>query len=149
MKTTPRFEQAVSKLYAAFHNNTLNPGSCTQCAVGNILDNKDYWRHMTPQHGSLQLTYVGRVNHNLGKRFNGYTPLELLHIEKSFLEACGFQLPITGHSRLNQPLDKDVLFRGLEAIVNTLCKFDQLPNGMDCVKLFDYGVAHNQLIDLV
>jgi len=138
MKTTLRFEQAVSKLYQAFHKGTLNPESCTQCAVGNILDNKEYWKHLSDAHGSMKLNYVGLVNQNLGKRFNGYSPLEILQIEKVFLEGCGYSLPL----RYNRPTiknpDKNSLFNGLEAVVAQLCTFDNLPNIMDCSKLFHY-----------
>ena len=47
MKTTPRLESALKKLYTAFHGSTLNPECCKQCAVGNILDQiriKLYWQ---------------------------------------------------------------------------------------------------------
>jgi len=36
MKTTERFEKAVSKLYNAFHENRLDASDCEHCAVGNI-----------------------------------------------------------------------------------------------------------------
>ena len=74
MKTTTRFEHAIKKLYLAFHNGYLNPECCKQCAVGNILDNKDFWKHLSDDHGSLQLNYTGSVHQNLGRRFNGYSP---------------------------------------------------------------------------
>ena len=144
METTKRFDQAINKLYAAFHNNSLQPDSCRRCAVGTILDNNDSWRHLSDEHGSLQLSYVGRVNQNLGKRFNGYTPLELLQIETEFLKSCGYSLPL-GRSK-NQPkkIKKAVLFKGLEAVVSKLCQFDQIPNVMDCSKLFAYEIKKEQ-----
>ena len=71
MKNSIRFENAIYKLYTAFHNKTLNPDDCKQCAVGNILDNKDSWKHLTDQHGSVTLNYIGLVHQNLGRRFNG------------------------------------------------------------------------------
>ena len=85
MKTTPRLEAALTKLYNAYHTNKLNPEDCTACAVGNILDKKDSWKHFALEHGSMQLSYVGRVHQNLGRKFNGYTPEELIKIEKIFL----------------------------------------------------------------
>ena len=91
MKTTKRLEKALIKLYNAYHNNRLNPEDCKACAVGNILDNFDSWKYLSDKHGSLQLSYVGRVHQNLGRKFNGYTPKELLQIEKVFLDACGFK----------------------------------------------------------
>lgn len=139
METTKRFDQAIKKLYNAFHNNTLNPLCCYHCAVGNIVDNKDFWKHLSNYNGSLQLNYVGLVNQSFGKRFNGYSPLELLQIEMVFLKSCGFKLPLQNNFRkLKKPIDKDVLFKGLSAVVALLCHFDRLPNVMDCSKLFEY-----------
>lgn len=137
MKTTPRFEAAINKLYTAFYSNTLNPECCKQCAVGNILDNTDSWKHLSDSHGALKLNYVGKVHQNLERKFNGYSPLELLHIEHTFLKACGFQLPL--HHRNNKPenpIDKDILFKGLCEVIAFLCQLDGVENVMDYTKLF-------------
>ena len=138
MNTSSRFDAAVRKLYTAFHNNTLNPEDCTQCAVGNILDHKDSWKHMTDMHGSVKLNYVGLVHQNLGRRFNGYSPIELLQIEASFLKGCGYRL---GKNYCHKPdyfKDKSILFNGLSEVVSTLCKLDGIKNIMDCSFLFNY-----------
>lgn len=140
METTKRFDQAVSKLYYAFHNGSLQPDSCKRCAVGTILDNNDSWRHLSDEHGSLKLNYVGRVNQTLGKRFNGYTPLELLQIEREFLKSCGYSLPLEQNKNQPKKIKKAVLFKGLEAVVAKLCQFDEIPNVMDCSKLFAYEI---------
>ncbi|WP_298498706.1 Na(+)-translocating NADH-quinone reductase subunit F [uncultured Algibacter sp.] len=137
MDTTLRLESAIKKLYISFHNNTINPECCKQCAVGNILDNTDSWKHLSDYHGSLNLNYVGKVNQNLGKKFNGYSPLELLKIEHIFLKACGFQLPL--HHKNNKPkntTDKNVLFNGLYAVISFLCELDGVSNVMDYTNLF-------------
>ncbi|WP_111682077.1 Na(+)-translocating NADH-quinone reductase subunit F [Winogradskyella tangerina] len=147
MNTSNRFDAAVSKLYTAFHNNTLNPEDCTQCAVGNILDQKDSWKHLTDMHGSVKLNYVGLVHQNLGRRFNGYTPLELLQIEASFLKGCGYRL---GNHFCHKPdfiKDKDILFNGLSEVVATLCRLDQRDNVMDCSNLFNYEVKQLAIQD--
>ena len=81
MKTPKRLEEAIIKLYKAFHNNTLDPEDCSACAVGNILDNYDSWKHLSNEHGSLQLNYIGTVHQKLERKFNGYSPSELLNIE--------------------------------------------------------------------
>lgn len=138
MKTTKRLEQALIKLYDAYHNNRLNPEDCTACAVGNILDNHESWKHLTLQHGSLQLSYVGRVHQNLGRKFNGYSPSEILQIEKIFLEACGFKTPLCHYNRKpHNPTDKDILFNGLSAVVSYLCELDNIPNVMEYSKIFE------------
>lgn len=138
MKTSKRLEQALVKLYNAYHNNNLNPEDCAACAVGNILDNHDSWKHLSNDHGSLELSYVGRVHQNLGRKFNGYTPLEILRIEKVFLEACGFKTPLCHYNiKPENPTANDVLFNGLSAVVNLLCELDSIENVMDLSKLFE------------
>ena len=107
MNTPKRLEAALIKLYHAFHANTLNPEDCTACAVGNILDNYDSWKHLSDAHGSLELSYVGTVHQRLGRRFNGYLPSEILAVEKKFLEACGFKTPLCHYNQKPQnPRDK-------------------------------------------
>lgn len=139
MKTPKRLELALIKLYNAFHNNRLDPEDCTACAVGNILDNQDSWKHLSNEHGSLQLNYIGTVHQNLGRKFNGYTPIEILNIEKTFLESCGFKTPLCHYNPKPQnPKSKENLFNGLCAVVELLCKFDDVPNVMDYSKLFEY-----------
>ena len=143
MNTPLRFEEAIGKLYKAFHNNELNPECCRQCAVGNILDNRDQWKYFTDGHGSLKLTYVGLVNEKFGKKYNGYSPMELLQIEATFLKGCGFALPLRhGNSKPDRTSDKDMLFMGLSAVVEFLCELEQIPNVMDCSELFDYELSH-------
>lgn len=139
MKTSDRFEKAIEKLYHAFNNDHLHPECCKQCAVGNILNGQDFWKHLSDEHGSTQLNVLGKLHQAKGKRFNGYTPLELLLIEMTFLKACGYELPINHrHYRPRNPEDKDVLFLGLTAVVSKLCELDQVPNVMDCSNLFQY-----------
>ncbi|MCK7590186.1 Na(+)-translocating NADH-quinone reductase subunit F [Subsaxibacter sp. CAU 1640] len=137
MNTSKRFDSAIKKLYNAFHNNQLHPECCQQCAVGNILDNKDSWKHLSDEHGSLKLNYVGLVNQNFGKKFNGYSPLELLKIEASFLKGCGYSLPLNHKgSKPENPDDKDVLFNGLCKAIKVLCDLDNISNVMDYSKMF-------------
>tara|TARA_R110002111_G_scaffold18_3_gene177 strand:+ start:41455 stop:41898 length:444 start_codon:yes stop_codon:yes gene_type:complete len=138
MKNSIRFENAIYKLYTAFHNKTLNPDDCKQCAVGNILDNKDSWKHLTDQHGSVTLNYIGLVHQNLGRRFNGYTPIELLQIESAFLNGCGYYF--TDAKRLFKPdsINSNNLFDGLCAVVSQLCTIDKIDNVMDCSILFNF-----------
>jgi len=150
MKTTPRLEYAIKKLYNAFHNNELHPECCKQCAVGNILDNMDSWKHLSDSHGSLKLNYVGRVHQNLGRTFNGYAPLELLKIENTFLNSCGYQLPLYyKNEKPKNVTDKDVLFEGLCAVIQLLCKLDGVSNVMDYTKLFEFendGPRHELVV---
>lgn len=138
METTKRFEYAIQKLYTAFHNNSLNPECCKQCAVGNILDHTDTWKHLSDNHGDLGLNYVGKVHQSFGRTFNGYTPLELLKIEHTFLKACGYQLPLHyKNKKPKKPTDKDILFDSLYEVITLLCKMDGITNVMDYTKFFE------------
>jgi len=139
MTTSKRLDQAIKKLYIAFHNNKLHPECCKQCAVGTILDGKDFWKHLSDNHGSLNLNYVGKVHQSFGKTFNGYTPLELLTIETVFLKTCGYQLPLHyKNKRPKNPNNKDILFNGLCKTIEFLCKLDNIENIMDYSRLFEF-----------
>jgi len=139
MKTTQRLDTALRKLYKAFHEGTLHPECCKQCAVGNILDNTDSWKHLTDLHGSLKLNYVGMVNQNFNRRFNGYSPLELLQIEAEFLKGCGYSLPLDLKCKKpKNPTDNEILFNGLCKAVEFLCQLDGIKNVMDYTKLLEF-----------
>ena len=139
MKSTSRLEFAITKLYTAFHNDSLHPECCKSCAVGNILDNTDTWRYLTDSHGSLVLSYIGRVNEGFGRKINGYAPSELLQIEAVFLQGCGYSLPLGRKTvKPNEPTSKETLFNGLSAAVEFLCALDGVDNVMDYSKLFEF-----------
>lgn len=145
-----RFEQAIQKLYTAFHAGNLNPVSCEHCAVGTILDNTNSWRHLSDKHGSLQLNYVGLVNQNFNKTFNGYSPLELLQIEAEFLKGCGYSLPLHHQGKKPKNLtDKSILFNGLSAVIALLCKLDNMDNVMDCSGILKSKVAPSKRAELI
>lgn len=145
MKTNNRFDAAIEKLYLAFHNNTLNPECCKQCAVGNILNNTESWKYLSDKHGSVELNYVGKVHQNLGRKFNGYTPLQLLTIEATFLKACGYNIPLHyKNDKPENPTDKDILFKGLCAVINYLCRLDGVKNVMDYSKFFEFDTVNDK-----
>lgn len=147
MKTSKRFDRAIEKLYQAFHQNTLNPECCLQCAVGNICYNTDTWRYLTPAHGSTVLSYLGELNEAFGRRIAGYKPSELLQIEAVFLQASGYELPITKKSKKpKKPVTKDILFKGLTAAVGYLCKLEGISNVMDCSELFDFTPSNSNAV---
>ena len=139
MKTTPRLEHAITKLYLAFHNNMLHPECCKSCAVGNICNNTDTWKYLTEAHGSVELSYLGKLNENFGRKIYGYSPSELLQIEAVFLKGCGYGIPLfRGSKKPKKPTDKDLLFNGLCDTVEFLCKLDHVPNVLDYSRLFEF-----------
>ncbi|TVZ53341.1 Na(+)-translocating NADH-quinone reductase subunit F [Dokdonia sp. Hel_I_53] len=128
---TKRASNALEKLYTAFYEGRLHPACCTACAVGNICDASDVWKHFTDAHGSQKLTYVGSVNETFKKRINGYLPSELLAIEATFLRGCGYDLPIRrGSFKPTHPQSEEVLFNGLRAVVHHICELDGISDVM-------------------
>ncbi|WP_166967460.1 Na(+)-translocating NADH-quinone reductase subunit F [Yeosuana marina] len=148
MRNANRIDAALKKLYVAFHENQLHPECCNQCAVGNILDNTDSWKHLSDHHGSVELNYIGNVHQSIGRKFNGYSPLELLKIEATFLKACGYTLPLHHKNKKPEnPTDKEVLFYGLCAVVKFLCELDNIPDALeDYTKLFEYEEQKKELV---
>lgn len=135
---TPRLETALTKLYTAFYEGTLNPECCTACAVGNICDNVDAWKNFTDRHGSLELNYLGMLNEGFGRRLYGYLPSELLEIEAVFLKGCGFEIPLTRKSSKPQnPTSKEVLFNGMRAVIAFLCELEGIKDVMELPEIKD------------
>ncbi|WP_310993317.1 Na(+)-translocating NADH-quinone reductase subunit F [Aequorivita marina] len=150
MKTTKRLDEALNKLYTAFHNGTLNAECSNNCAVGNICNNTDTWKHLSDGHGSLQLNYVGLVHQNLGRTFHGYTPLELLKIETAFLKGCGYMLPLNHKNpKPKNPTSKETLFNGLCSTVEVLCFLDGIDNVMDFYPLMQGEITNNSSLETV
>lgn len=139
---TARLEHAITSLYNAFHSNTLQPECACKCAVGNICEQKDFWKHFSDNHGSKKLNYVGLVHERIGRTFYGYTPLQLLTIEYEFLKGCGYSVPLH-HSTKNKVDAKDLhtQFKGLCAAIAYLCFLDGEPNVMEITKLFKTSSA--------
>ncbi|MEM7185294.1 MAG: Na(+)-translocating NADH-quinone reductase subunit F [Bacteroidota bacterium] len=146
MNFPKRLDQAIQKLYDAFHNDQLVPECPNRCAVGNVCGRTDFWKHFTDDHGSAQLNYVGKVNELFGKRYFGYRPSELLLLEREFLRGCGMRLPIDPKGTVpGGQVTKEALFDGLCAAVSYLCDLDGLPNAMDYGSLFDFEPALTQV----
>lgn len=136
-----RLESALTKLYLAFHEGRLDPENCCHCAVGNICDNFDAWKHFTDRHGSVKLNYLGKLNESYGKRINGYSPKELLTIEAIFLKGCGYTL--SPDKKLLKPspkIDQETMFSGLTTVIKYLCELDGVNNVMELYRSFDFNV---------
>lgn len=132
MKLPIRLENAITKLYTAFHSGLLQATNCTMCAVGNICDNSMGWSwnfgHDTKTNNNI-LELIKEYNNGGRETFfqNGYSGLELHTIEKIFLESLiGSDVTI-----------KENQFKGLCAVVEYLCELDNIPNVMDYTKLFE------------
>lgn len=144
-----RLEEAVLKLYEAFYNDTLHPEDACRCAVGNILDQKDYWKNFSDDHGSFKLNYVGNFHETIGRKFNGYSPAELLQIEAAFLQGCGYNLPLSHSSfKPSNPTNPDVLFNGLSKTIDLLCSLEGMTTLMNIQETF-YAVRLQKVQHLV
>ncbi|WP_034261079.1 hypothetical protein [Altibacter lentus] len=150
MTLSLRLEQALTKLYRAFHEGTLHPECARQCAVGNICDHSDTWRHFTDVHGSQQLNYVGLVHQRLGRRYHGYTPQELLTAEAVFLKGCGYSVPFgRNKTKPEHPTHTDTLFEGLCAVTRYLCELEGVKDVMHLQKvLTNPGPSRSEALEI-
>ena len=143
MKTTERFDNAVSKLYTAFHNGTLNVRSCQACAVGNICGSDD-WKHILsplnrPNNFRLSVfpnrkqSDFNEITMTESMVKSGYSAFELSKIEKVFID--NHNLLSSDDSECN--IKNTSQYNGLCAVVEYLCELDNIPNVMDYTKLFE------------
>ena len=125
MKTTKRFEDAVTKLYTAFHNGELNAMDCRQCAVGNMCDNSSNWGF----YGSEELRTPTM-------RKTGYSAYQLENIESIFMHGnMSNEIGIIWDLSVSQT--KEEQFTGLCAVIEYLCELDNIPNVLDFKGLFE------------
>ena len=120
-----RLSEAITKLYAAYDTGNLHPECSCTCAVGTILDGRKDWTHLQTSHGSLQLSRLGLLHQNLNRKFNGYTPHELMQIETVFLEGCGYELPL--NYKFHRPSKNEInskLFLALDRTIDFLYALD-------------------------
>lgn len=124
MKTTERFEKAVTKLYTAFHDGLLNSFDCHSCAVGTICDgdNKWFFKILSRKIGDPVFPSKKVID-------SMYSTFELGRIERIFVD----NVP----SKYSK--NKEYQFKGLCAVVEYLCELDGIPNVMDYSSLFEYN----------
>ncbi len=137
MITTKRFDEAVSKLYDAFHDGTLNAFDCTACAVGNIVGNSNWvgvtYKFINQINGCIpnDITDIDILN----VENTGYSAIELRSVERIFMFGnCNGK---TYFFRKAEDSNKEIQFKGLCAVVEYLCELDNIPNVMDYAKLFE------------
>ena len=137
MKTTERFEKAISVLYKAFHEGTLDAMNCRHCAVGNLLGHS----HWSPSLNVQELILVGSNN-------SMYSLKELADIEKMFLHGNLdvhnkhiFSNTIPSYAVTNgfrtKEEQRELQFKGLCAVVEYLAQLDNIPNPMDYSRVFE------------
>src|SRR5690606_25739293 len=122
METTPRFENAVTKLYKAFHESRLTAFDCRASAVGNLLG------HGCRCRGGKGVLGNPVISSSQFPNKSGYSGVELGKIEDVFLSA---------HKDNFTMATKDQQFKGLCVVVEYLCELDGIPNVMDYTSLFE------------
>ena len=144
---TKRFTDAVTKLYTAFHNNELNKMYCEQCAVGSIVGSSS-WADLLPKYGSLNIarcddTFYKKhepnriINSIQSVKKTGYSINELEKVENVFMYSH------------NSCQGKDGQFIGLCAVIEYLCKLDNIPNILDYTSLFEFNKDNEPKKELV
>jgi hypothetical protein len=161
---TQRFEKAYNALYNAFMNNTLAKGTCTACAVGNIVADamgakvyKTEWESFITFHcnysnhwwGKMFVTYsdgqsitkisedseVKKLRKNI-LNLTGYTWRELAKVEKAFEENT--EIPF---DKYNQYYPEEVMedqFKGLMAVMDVLIELDEVKEGNSYKETFKH-----------
>jgi hypothetical protein len=146
MKTTERFDNAVRKLYTAFHEGTLDAMDCEHCAVGNLCDNRRDWFSLN----GLPIGDTQRIPDTF-RQNTGYSNQELVVIEHLFIygtkpaPGCKFYNTISNpevESGLRAKQEqRELQFQGLCAVVEYLAELDGIPNPFDLSELFGYDKA--------
>jgi len=142
MKTTERFDTAVTKLYKAFSENKLDPMDCRACAVGNLCDNKNNWVSTIDSN----FGEVARIKKNFNNQ-SSYSRQELAIIECLFLFGIKnmkqkYKFSNTKSKNLVETHPEYTLeakeenFLGLCAVIEYLCELDNIPNVLDHTKIF-------------
>ena len=126
MKTTKRFDNAVRKLYNAFHAGELEWSNCSKCAVGNICDGQMDWSDAGGFQVDRNANKLARQNAIRIIKKTGYSKKNLIKVEELFITGCVCQN------------SKEYQFKGLCAVVEYLCELDNIPNVMDYTSLFEY-----------
>jgi hypothetical protein len=152
---TQRFEKAYNALYNAFMNNTLAKGTCTACAVGNIVadamgaevysqgdmnyisfhcsNDNHWWQRMfvTDSHGQTitKISEDSEVKQLRKKILNltDYTWRELAKVEKAFEENT--EIPFDKYNHYTPEQIMEDQFKGLMAVMDVLIKLDEVKEG--------------------
>lgn len=132
MKTPERFTNAVTKLYNAFHNGTLNAFHCKRCAVGSIVGGSEWTENWFTDTAGGFLRQEFRNNQPIFEVLaTGYSIKELAQLELVFLNEFDLE------AGKRNGYDKENQFKGLCAVVEYLCELDDIPNVMDYTCLFE------------
>ena len=153
MKTSKRFNNAISALVKGYMNNTLRKGTCTTCAVGNIVaaslgvevdvsDNEQFdkygeWSNVfvTLDNGEQRIRleyYQGAPKYEIDA--TGYTVSELIRVESAF-ESNTFIHNDNYKLHTMDEIEEDQ-YRGLMAVLDVLCDIEGIEDPTPYKKMF-------------
>lgn len=154
-----RFDRAIKALVNAFFNETLAPGSCACCAVGNIIaasikciphvnNGLSIWvneqdRIVTPRWQEVFLTvynlqelcpenYKGVAQKQIES--TGYSYVELAMVEKAFEYACSINYD--DYDKFSKEQVAEDQYNGLMAVVDVLCDIEGIKEVESIKNLF-------------
>jgi hypothetical protein len=168
MNTSKRFNNAITALVRAFFNGTLAKGSCSACAVGNMiafgmgkqidLDKYNYWKDGTRvtwdnifcTSGANQYffsdSYIGEAKAQVDS--TGYNPYELARVEKAF--EGNSKIKIYEYPEHTQSEIMQDQFNGLMAVVGVLMEIEGIDKTVnDYRKPFEYTDDFKPVIPVV
>ena len=139
MKKLPvRLENAITKLYNAFHNNELGRESCARCAVGNIIGHRAWYGGSAHAYVENNLECVESIFLRSSHENNsGYSLEELAIVEYKFIVSIG------------KTETKETQFKGLCAVIEYLCELDGVDNVMEIQSLFEYKEGVKELNEII
>lgn len=157
MKTSDRFNKAISALVQAFFNETLAKGSCTACAVGSIIaanigatiEKKSFqcdmslrpWIEVFATNGETghneinEDAYVGRAKVLIDS--TGYSWQELSSVENAF--EVNTKISFSRYRFLNKEQIMEDQYNGLMAVVDVLCNIEGIESN-ETKKLFEHSI---------
>lgn len=160
---TQRFEKAYNALLKAFMDDTLAKGTCTACAVGNIVadamgakvysqqnnypivefrcnKNNDWWKEMFITGGNRQRITKISENNEVKKlrkdilNLTGYTWKELAKVERVFEQNT--KINFNCYCDYSEKEIMEDQFNGLMAVMDVLIEFDNIEEGNKCKEAF-------------
>lgn len=160
MKTSDRFNNAISALVKSFFNETLAKGDCNACAVGNMcaaglgittslstncgIEANGRWKSVfcTEEDGVQNINpynYEGEAKRAIDS--TNYSWKELAKIEKAFEMAT--KIPIEKYEyRTKDDIIQDQ-YNGLMAVVEVLCKIEGIDTA-ETKEMFSYRIEENK-----
>lgn len=145
-----RFEKAYNALVDSYFNETLAKGTCTACAVGNIVtaalggeiiptsikgrftnttpEQSEYWYHMFWSSGGKQASYIKDYPEDSKKlqKLTGYTARELAKVEFAFENNTKIRSDDYYCTDEQEILEDQ--YNGLVAVVDVLLSLEKMEN---------------------